>query len=371
MIPWHQPHYWGKEKEYVNAALDSTWISDGTFIQDFEKNLCQVLNAQNCISTSNGTTALQAAFLALDIGLGDEVIVPGFTFAAPANMALALGAKPVIADVDSETWCLCPKSVAQKISDKTKAIVPVHIYGNACNMKEVMALAEKHGIYVVEDVAEAMFTKYDDTYLGNFGDFGCFSFQATKTVTTGEGGAVVTASDNLADKARLYRNHGMRPQRRYFHEVIGHNFRLTNLQAAFGCAQLEFTQDIIQNKKRVYNTYIKHLEGQAGIRLQKIEDNTDAVIWAIAFEIDTEVFGKTRCEIVAEMKQAGIETRPGFESFSDMSIYNSDVLPVSQHLCENIISVPSYAMLTDDEIIEVCRILLSLRTEQTQQAIGE
>lgn len=367
MIPWYKPHFWGKEKAYVAQALDSTWISGGEFVDRLESSMADILKACHVITTSNGTTSLMLSYLCLGIGPGDEVIIPGFTFAAPANMVLALGATPVFADVDPDTWLLCPKSVEQKITPKTKAIVPVHIYGNVCDMDAIMAIAKKHNLFVIEDVAEAAFSTYKNRQAGTFGDFGSFSFQATKTITTGEGGAVCTNSEHLGDVARLIRNHGMRPERRYFHEVVGHNFRLTNLQAALGCAQIEHVDDIIANKKRVFARYQKNCLNIAGITLQKITSGCVPVMWAIAIKVDAGLLKIGRDKLMDELKKKGIETRPGFIPFSDMPAYKAQSLPVTNDISYNVLSLPSYTMISDAEIDHVCLTIRDILSQQTAQ----
>jgi len=360
VIPWYQPHFWGKEKEYVVDALESTWISGGKYVDRLESTMASLLGCNHVITTSNGTSSLMLAYLALGLGPGDEIIVPGYTFAAPANMALAIGATPVYADVDPETWLLCPKSVEEKISKKTKAIVPVHIYGNVCDMGALTAIAQHHQLFVIEDVAEAAFSQYAGQQAGTFGDFGSFSFQATKTITTGEGGAICTSSDSLEKAARLLRNHGMRPGKHYWHEVVGHNFRLTNLQAALGCAQLESVDEIILNKKRVYKHYLLNLESMPGLRLQKITPTCEPVMWAVAIKLNVAEWGMTRDQVIDAMTAKGIETRPGFYALSDMPIYQTDILQNSSEIANTVISLPSYTMISNDEIDRICSVFLGL-----------
>lgn len=361
MIPWFKPNYWGNEKKYVLDALDSTWISDGEYIRKFEKEFADTLSVKHTITVSSGTAALQLALLSLQLEPNDEVIVPAYTFAAPANMAIALGAKPVFVDVDPNTWCISPEAIESKITKKTKVIIPVHIYGNVCDMKVIMEIAKQYKIAIIEDVAEAAFSKYDGKYAGSFGDFGCFSFQATKTIATGEGGAVASSDSLLLERAKLRRNHGMRPAKRYWHEIIGHNFRLTNMQAALGYAQLECRDTIIKNKCRVYQEYKKRLQHVEILELQHISTNIEAVIWAIAVKIKPEYFKASRDNIILKLQELGIETRPGFYSFSQMPLYKATRLPVGDYVSQNIISLPSYPTLTEDEIDYICKSLLEMR----------
>lgn len=360
MIPWFKPQYWGNEKLYVMDALDSNWISGGEYIRKFEYTFAELHGSVGAVTVSNGTTALYLALLSLNIGPGDEVIIPGYTFAAPANMVIATGAKPVFVDVDKDTWLLDPLLIEEKINPSTKAIIPVHIYGNVCSMSTIIDIAKKHGLYVIEDVAEAAFSKQNDCYAGTFGDIGCFSFQATKTLTMGEGGAVLFSDNFLEQRARVIRSHGMTADRPYWHVEVGHNFRLTNMQAAFGLAQLEKLDEIIIQKKRVYERYRNNLGTIKGLQMQSITLDTDPVIWAVAVKIDPSIISISRDKIRDTLTQHGIETRAGFYAFNEMPLYNSDELPVSSTISRNLISFPSYPGLEDKEIDKICDTFLKI-----------
>src|SRR5208282_226909 len=266
-IPWAKPTLFGNEHRYVAEALSSTWISGGAFVDRFEADFGLRCVIPLATTAANGTAALHMAFLALGIQPGDEVIVPGFAFMAAANVALHLGAQPVFTEVDPATWCMTADHVERRLSPRTKLIVPVHTYGNMCNMDEIITLAKDRSIPVVEDAAEAFLSNFNGRYAGTRGDLGTFSFHATKTITTGEGGMVVSSNQELHDKLYLYRNHGML-RVRYWHEVAGHNFRMTNLQAALGCAQLEKIDQIIMERKRLHKTYERFLSNVSGVTLQ-------------------------------------------------------------------------------------------------------
>jgi perosamine synthetase len=359
MISWFKPAFWGKEEDYVLDAVRSTWISDGTYIERFEREFSDRLSAKHTVSVNNGTSALHLALLALNIGVNDEVIVPGYTFAAPVNMVKMVGATPVYIDVDEDTWCIDASKIEAAITKKTKAIIPVHTYGNVCDMTQIMDIAKRHHLAVIEDTAEAAFSMWDGQAAGTFGDIGCFSFQATKTLTMGEGGALTIADEDLAQRARLIRSHGMQGKKRYWHYEIGHNFRLTNYQAALGCAQLEFLDTIIQNKKRVINAYTQALADVAGVRFQVFDALVSPVVWAVAIQLEGDVFGCTT-KVRDTLLERHIETRSGFFTFHDMPQYNGPYLPVSQKLSDTVISLPSYALITDDEIDTVCNNLINL-----------
>ena len=251
IIPWAKPKLWGNEQKYISDALESTWISGGPYVERFERIFAQYSSTPFALATSNGTTALHLAYLALGLGPGDEIIVPGFAFMAAANMALNIGAQPVFADVDADTWCVTAESIEKCITAKTKVIVPIHTYGNVCDMDSILEMGKIFGLPVIEDTAEAFSSRYKGKLAGTMGDLGTYSFQATKTITTGEGGMVTTQNQELNNNMILHRSHGMLRKTFYWHEVPGQNFRLTNLQAAMGVAQFENLDKIIAERKRV------------------------------------------------------------------------------------------------------------------------
>ena len=354
-IPWSKPVFWGNEKKYVNEAVESTWISGGSFIERFEAEFTALHGMSYGITVSNGTTALQLALMSLGIGPGDEVIVPGFTFVAPVNMVIGLGATPVYADIDVRTWSIDPVSVERCITDRTKVILAVHIYGNVCDMGPLKKLATDRGLFLIEDNAESMFSRYKGQYSGTFGDAGCFSFQATKTIAMGEGGFVLFSRKDTYDCARTIRDHGMRPGKRYWHDVVGYNFRLTNLQAALGYAQLERTQDIISNRRRVFDLYRKNLTGMPGVTLQHFPSDVDPVVWAVAAKIDPEFFKVDRDGFLQAMLEAGVEMRPGFYPMGHMPLYQTTALPVSTEVGLNVLIFPSFPSLTEEKIDYIVR----------------
>lgn len=359
-IPWGKPCLGDKEREHLLRALDSTWISGGEFVDRFEADFARIIGTGHAVTASSGTSALHLALLAAGVGPGDQVIVPGFTFVAPANMTILTGATPVYADIDPGTWCIDADEVKKCITKKTKAIIPVHLYGNVCDMAALEELAEANGLFLIEDVAEAVFSRYRGKYAGSFGDLGCFSFQATKTITMGEGGAVVTGDAKLSQRIRILRSHGMREDRRYWHDSVGYNYRLTNLQAALGCAQLADMRRIVREKARVYRRYSKNLSGLPGIELQQIREEVEPVMWAVAIKIDPSHFKGDRDYLIRELLRRRIETRPGFYPFSVMPLYHAKPLPVAESVSRNVISLPSYLALEDEKIDYICRQLRSL-----------
>lgn len=361
MIQWGKPVFWGKEKEYAADALNSSWISGGAYVTKLESEFAKAIGSKQAIATNNGTSALMLALLGINIKPSDEVILPGFCFVAAGNMVLQSGAKPVYADVNKDTWNIEAEKIKEKITSKTKAILIVHNYGNPCDMDAIIKVAKEKNLILIEDAAEAHFSKYKGKYVGTFGDIGCFSFHATKMITTGEGGAVVTDNFEIDKKMRAIRSHGMLSRGFYWHDEIGHNFRLANVLAAIGVAQLENLGKIIKNKKRVYASYKNKLEGIEGIEFQKFQENSEPIIWAVTLKINPEKFKIGRNEIIEELKKKGIETRPGFYPFHAMPIYNSKIiLPVADEISKRIISLPSFPTLKEEEIEYICGSLKSL-----------
>jgi len=361
-IPWAKPDFWGNEQKYVAEALTSTWISGGPFLDRFERDFAQYCGMPYALTSSNGTTALHMAYLALGLKAGDEVILPGFAFMGAANMALYVGAKPIFADVDPQSWCLSAAEIEKNLTPRTKLIVPIHTYGNVCEMDTIMQLADSRGIAVVEDVAEAFACQYKNRLAGTYAPIGTFSFQATKTITTGEGGMVITNDESLYDRMTLFRSHGMRRKRFYWHDLAGHNFRLTNLQAAVGVAQMEKLEQIICERKRVHRLYHRLLSEIQGLNLQHFLPETDPVLWAIAVKLDSLAYPQGRDAVMQEMKQANIETRPGFIAPRFMEhIYTCPELPISEDLSKNVLSLPTYPTLRDEQIGFICDQLKKLK----------
>jgi len=348
-LPIAEPNLCGKELDYVIDAVISTWISStGKYILEFEDRFSKYCGVQYGVATSNGTTALHLALTALGIGIGDEVIVPDITFAATINAVLYTGATPVIVDIEQDSWCIDPKEIKRALSPKTKAIIPVHIYGQPCDMEQIMQIARENDLYVVEDCAEAHGAEYKGKKVGSFGDISCFSFFGNKVITTGEGGMCITNNKEYAERMKLYRDHGMSKDKKYYHEVVGFNYRMTNIQAAIGVAQLEKIDEILENRKKLENLYREKMKVIKGICLQK-NDLADRkkITWIVTVYAYTKEI-KEKC--IKSMKQKNIDVRPFFVPLSQMEIYKkyafsnkisckiSDLgfnLPTSYKMCES------------------------------------
>ena len=359
-INWYEFSFWGDEKKYVNDALDSTWISGGAYIERFEKELKRVLDLDHVLVVSNGTAALQLALLGIGIKPGDEVIVPAFGFLAVANLLKQMHAEPVFADVDPYDWCLDPAGIESCITDRTRAIAIIHNYGVMAKLNEVQQIARKHGLLIVEDAAEAIFSRYDDKYCGSFGDVSTFSFHATKTIATGEGGMVSCKSDDLFDKLKLIRSHGLRREKKhYWHEDYGNNFRMSNIMAAIGLAQFEKREDIQREKKRVLKRYKDKLSALPGVRFQQYPANSDPLIWVVAIYLDPENIKVDRDNLMERLQSFGIECRPGFYTPDQLEIYRDNRKhpnAIANRLASNIIVLPSYPRMTSEQIDYVCEV---------------
>jgi perosamine synthetase len=261
MIPVNEPLFNGNEKKYLNQCIDDAWISsEGSFVEEFEEKFSSYIGLKHGAAVCNGTVALETALAASGIKNGDEVIMPTFTIMSCAIAALRLGAKPVLVDSEPETWCMDVTQIEPKINYSTKAVMPVHIYGHPVDMDPVMELAARYNLNVIEDAAEVHGALYKGKKAGSIGDIGCFSFYANKIITTGEGGMVVTDDRRIAERAQAYRDLCFKPERRFYHTDLGYNFRMTNLQAAVGVAQLEQIERFIGIRRTNARRYTDRLK---------------------------------------------------------------------------------------------------------------
>lgn len=354
-LPVAEPSLSDKELQYVSECILTGWISSaGKFVRRFEEALADFCGSGYSIATSSGTTALHLALLGLDIGPGDEVIVPTLTFIATANAVTYTGAKPVFVDSEPETWNIDPNKIEEAITPRTKAIIPVHLYGHPANMDPILEIASHYGLAVVEDAAEAHGARYKGRCVGGIGDIGIFSFYGNKIITTGEGGMVVTNKADLAEKIRMLRDHGMSTKQHYWHPAIGYNYRLTNLQAAVGVAQMEKMDDILKSKRRIAQIYNEGLQNVPGISLAPEAPWASSVCWLYSVLIDGQLFGITRDQLMAKLQEQGIESRPFFPPLHTQPIYNTGQnLPVAECLSATGLSLPSAVRLRTDEINRV------------------
>lgn len=356
LIPVFEPSITQKEIDYVTSAVKSGWVSSiGEYINKFETAFAQFVGVKHALAVSNGTTALHLALVSLGIKAGDEVIVPDLTFVSTANAVAYTGAKPVMVDVDSDTWCIDPVSIEKAVTGKTKAIIPVHLYGHPANMDEVNAIAQHHDLYVIEDAAEAHGAEYKNKKTGSIGDVGCFSFYGNKIITTGEGGMITTNDRAFYEKARFLCDQAMSKEKKYWHPEIGYNYRMTNLQAALGLAQLERIGELIEKKIQVFKWYSEFLGGIEGIRLNSQKEWAKNVYWMICLVLEKD-FGVARNIFMAKLKAVGIDSRPFFYPMSELPMYGSKCInPIAYRLSQEGLNLPSSANLTRDQVLFICR----------------
>ena len=353
--PVSMPNLNGRELLYLTDAFLSSWISSqGEYLERFEIDFAKFCQCDYGVAVSNGTAALHLALLALDIGPGDEVIIPDLTFAATANAVLHSNARPVIVDIEEDSWCIDPKSIERAISSKTKAIIPVHLYGQPCNMGEIMSIAKRNNLFVIEDCAEAHGATFEGQKVGSFGDIGCFSFYGNKVITTGEGGMCVTNSVKLREKMILFKNHGMDKEKRYWHEVIGYNYRMTNIQAALGVAQLERIDNILSNRRQ-YETAYREAFLNHDVLFQKDIPGRNRITWLTSLLLNSEHDKDVLFEI---LKNNGIDARQFFYPLSEMPIYREYVhkeVIISKKISKLGINLPTYE--SKKSILEIQKIL--------------
>ncbi len=366
MIPVCEPLLTGKELEYAGDCLKSNWISSaGKYIPEFERRFAEYCGCKYGVATTNGTTALHLALVSLGIGPGDEVIMPAFTMAASAFAIVYTGAKPVLVDAEPDTWNIDVSQVEQKITKRTKAIMPVHIYGHPCDMDPIMDIAKRHRLFVVEDAAEAHGAEYKGRKAGGVGEIGCFSFYANKIITTGEGGMLVTSDARIAEKARRLKDQAFSPQRRFLHTNIGFNYRMTNIQAAIGLAQMESIDRFVDMRRKNAALYNAGLKDTLGITLPQEKQWAKNVYWMYGILTDNRL-GITRDSLMQRLKEKGIDSRTFFLSmhvqpaFLDMGLFEGESYPVATDLSKNGLYLPSGSGLKSEEIDYICTCIRSM-----------
>lgn len=366
-IPVCEPMLAGNELKYVTEAVSTGWISSsGKYVTEFENQFAEYCGCKYGIAVCNGTIALHLALIGLGIGKGDEVIVPTFTMIASAFAVCYTGAKPVFVDADKDTWNIDVKKIEEKITSKTKAIMPVHIFGKMCDMDAIHALAKKYNLYVLEDAAEAHGASYHGVKAGASSDIAAFSFFANKNITTGEGGMVVTNNKEFYDRARYFKNvcFPLDGPRNYQHEDIGYNYRMSNVVAAIGLAQVEKADDYKEMRIRNHQLYKKYLSDVPGILFQSEPDKDCIdVCWMNTIVIDPAKYGHHKDELIAHLKENEIDTRllfTGMHKQKAMMDYGCDCsgeYPVCEWLTENGFYLPSLSSLTEEQIKFICGII--------------
>ena len=355
MIPVYEPLIGETEKRYAAEAVASTWISSkGRYIDRFETEFAEYCGCGHGIGTCNGTVSLHLALASLGVGPGDEVIVPTFTYVASVNAITYTGATPVFVDSEPRCWNVDTRLIEEKISPRTKAIEVVHIYGSPVDMDPVLALARSRGIAVVEDAAEAHGAEYKGRRVGSLGDLASFSFFANKIITTGEGGMVVTNDADLAERCRHLRGQGVSPTKTYWHDVVGFNYRMTNVAAAIGCAQLERVGDVLARKREIAGRYRAALANVPGITFQGEAPWARNVWWMVSIVVDPSL----RDPLMKHLKENGVDTRPFFHPAHTLPMYRrNESFPVAERLGASGINLPSAPTLADEQIDTVSRLV--------------
>ena len=364
MIPYAEPVYFGNEEKYVLDAVNSKWISGGDYVNKFETQLSDYLG-RITITTSNGTSALELAYLSI---LGNanrslcNVVVPAFGFMAAANVAKNLGLDVRFADVDKYTWLIDTNKVKELVDDNTLAIVAIHSYGNVCNIEDIKYQVKDHCCaFVIEDCAESLFSRSNDKEAGTLGDISTFSFHATKTITTGEGGAFATDNLNILRAAKLIKNHGLAERGNYNHTTYGMNFRMSNLNAALGVAQFENKYQVYTKKRNLNDMYLDRLWMNSDIEFQLVDDSCVPCMWATAIKLGESY--PSNDKIVEAMKNAGVEIRPGFISPNYLNLFGNKHIdtPIADELSRRVISLPCSMALDENDVRYICDTLLRLR----------
>lgn len=370
-IPVCEPLLAGNELKYVTEAVRTGWISSsGKYVKEFEKQYAAYCGCEYGVAVCNGTIALHLAMLALGIGKGDEVIIPTFTMIASAYAVCYTGAKPVFVDADKNSWNIDSRKIEEKITSRTKAVMPVHIFGKMCDMHAICALAKKYNIYVVEDAAEAHGAEYHGRKSGSFSDIAGFSFFANKNITTGEGGMIITNTKEIYDRACYLKNmcFPLDGPRNYKHDDIGYNYRMSNVAAAIGLAQVEKADEYRAMRIRNHQMYKQYLKEVPGVIFQSepLEDCVD-VCWMNTVVIDPVQYGHTKDELMAHLKERGIETRLLFtgmhkqKALLDYGCDGSGEYPVCEWLTENGFYLPSGSGLTEEQIMMISHTISDFR----------
>ena len=366
-IPVNEPLLVGNEKKYLAECIDTAWISsEGPFVKKFEIEFTKIVNRKYGISVCNGSAALDVAIAALEIGPGDEVIMPTFTIISCASAIVRAGAVPVLVDAEKKTWNMDVAQVEMNITNRTKAIMVVHIYGLPVDMNPIMRLAEKYNLYIIEDAAEVIGQTYDDEFCGSFGDISIFSFYPNKHITTGEGGMVVTNNEDLAEKCKSFRNLCFQSQQRFLHENLGWNFRLSNLHAAVGVAQLEQLDKSIIRKREIGNRYLNNLINLSSIQLPQLKtDYAENIFWVFGIVLKDKKY-PNGVYVINKLKSKNIGSRPFFwpiheqPVFHKLGLFKNESYPIAESIARNGFYIPSGLAITNDQIDIVSNALLEL-----------
>lgn len=361
MIPVAEPDLKGNELKYVTDCVTSEWISSlGKYVGAFEERMAALCRRRYAVSTSNGTTALHLALAVLGIGPGDEVIVPALTFVATANAVVYTGATPVFADSEAAYWQMDPQRLEALITSRTKAIMPVDLYGHPVDMDAIEQVARRHNLWIIEDAAEAHGALYKGRPCGSFGHMSCFSYYGNKVVTTGEGGMLLMDDEAWHERACFLRDHAMSKTERYYHPEIGFNYRLTNIQAALGLAQLERIDEFIRRKRANAARYAERLKDVPGITMAPQAEWAQSVYWMYSILVEPD-YPLGRDALMSALRGRGVDSRPFFRALHTLPCHHrTEALPVAEDLAARGINLPSSTKLTEDQIDYVCKQIAEL-----------
>lgn len=370
MIPVNKPDIGEKASDLLSVCADTGWISSaGDFIDQFERMFADFIGVEHAVTCCNGSAALQLAIEAMEIGPGDEVIMPAHTIISCPAAVLRAGAKPVLVDMEPESWQMDVTEIPEKITENTAAIMPVHIFGHPTEMGPIRDAAVEHDLFILEDAAEAHGARYNGDMVGSIGDIATFSFYANKIITTGEGGMVVTDNNEFAKRSRQARNLFFKDGQRFIHDELGYNYRMTNMQAALGVAQMERAREFIERKKWQREMYLERLEEIDGIQFQKVQSWANHVNWVFGTVLD-ETIPFDASKWAEKLMRNGVETRPFFwpiheqPVFKNKNMFTNASYPVAERIARRGLYLPSGMALTEDQINDIAEAVETTIVEQ-------
>jgi perosamine synthetase len=352
-IPVYSAKLGGNEENYVLDCIRSSWISSrGSYIAKFESVFSEFTKISYSSTVSNGTVALHLALLALGIKENDEVILPSFTYIASVNAVKYVNAIPVFVDSEDKYWQINTGKIEEKITPKTKAIMAVHLYGHPCEMDELKRICKKYNLFLIEDCAEAFGTLYKNQHVGSFGDISTFSFFGNKTITTGEGGMVASSNKNLIDKVNKLKSQGLEGKKEYWHDEIGYNYRMTNICAAIGLAQLETVTSIIAKKREIASLFIDFFKDKKYLEFHNESPDSFHTYWMCSIRLKNSAL---RDSLRSFLREKNIETRPAFYLANQMPIYFSEEqFPIAESISSSVINIPSWPDLSIPQLNYIC-----------------
>jgi perosamine synthetase len=365
-IPLSNPDLRGNEANYAMEAIQSGWIGAGPFIKRFEQEFARLCGARAAIACANGTVALHLALRAMDLGPGDEVIVPSFTYVATANAVKFCGAEPVFVEVSPHTWCMDPDRIEEAITPRTKGIIPVDLYGHPADVDPIKRIAAIYGLWVVEDAAEAALARYHGRPVGGLVPITTFSFHVSKVFTCGEGGALTLDDERIEAFIRMIYSHGMDPQRRFFFPVTGYNYRLTNLAAGLLCAQMERHEQFMERRTEIFDLYTRLLRDLPGIGVRPVAQWATLSPWLFSITVDSREFGHTREAVMARLAEQKIDSRPFFIPVHTLPPFRAEAqrrktnLPLTDRLCSQGINLPTYTTMSNADVEAVAKVVAGM-----------